>query len=152
MERKNIDESFMRAALEQAEKAFAEDEVPVGAVVVENGEIIGRGRNHRESGRDVAGHAEISALRAAAETRGDWRLPGCTIYVTLEPCAMCAGAIIEARVERAVFGAKDENKGAAGSVLNLLDYPGAGSGIPVTGGVLEEECCRLLKEFFRRDG
>ncbi|MCD6309290.1 MAG: tRNA adenosine(34) deaminase TadA [Candidatus Eremiobacteraeota bacterium] len=146
------DEVFMKNALDEAKIAFENGEIPVGAVIVENGEIIARGRNHREKDNDITGHAEISALRSAAKIKGDWRLPRCTIYVTLEPCAMCAGAIIEARLERVVFGAKDEKKGAAGSILNILDYPGGGGGIPVTGGVLEEECGYLMRKFFRRDG
>jgi tRNA(adenine34) deaminase len=139
---------FMEAAIEEAKAAFAEGEVPVGAVIVRKGTVIARSHNVRERTRDPLGHAELLAIKNASALTGDWRLEESEIYVTLEPCPMCAGAIMECRMKRLIFGAFDEKIGAAGSSLNLLDYPGLGRSIPVKSGVCEEECKALLKEFF----
>ena len=138
----------MREAILEAKKAAAAGEVPVGAVVVKDGEVIARAHNERESGKDVAAHAELTAMRRAAEQTGDWRLSSCTLYVTLEPCPMCAGAILAARVGRVVFGASDPAAGAFGSVLNLPRYP-LGHDPAVTGGVLGDACAALLSDFFK---
>jgi tRNA(adenine34) deaminase len=144
----------MRIALEAAAKAGGRDEVPVGAVVVVDGAIIGQGFNAPISTHDPSAHAEIAALRDAAARLGNYRLPGCDLYVTLEPCAMCAGAIMQARIRRLVFGAADPKTGACGSIVNLLAEPRLNHHTTVTGGVLAEECGALLKQFFagRRNG
>jgi len=139
----------MREALEEAKKAAAAGEVPVGAVVVKNGAVIARAYNEREKSKDVSAHAELTAMRRAAAVTGDRRLSDCTLYVTLEPCPMCAGAILAARVGRVVFGAYDPAAGALGSVLNLPRYP-LGHDPAVTGGVLADDCAALLSDFFRR--
>lgn len=141
------DEFYMRMALELAKEAASLGEIPVGAVVVRGGEVIGSGCNRRETDADPAAHAELLALRNAAETLGDWRLGDCTLYVTLEPCAMCTGAVINARVGRVVYGAAEPQTGCCGSVCNLLAMPF--SHCPVlTAGVLQEECAALLAAFF----
>lgn len=144
----------MREALAEARLAEQHDDVPVGAVVVSGQEIIGRGRNQRELLNDPTAHAETLALRAAAAARGSWRVLDATLYVTLEPCAMCAGAIVLARVERVVFGAWDNKAGMAGSVGDLLRHPRLNHRPEVAGGVLEGECGALLRAFFgdRRRG
>ena len=143
------DTVFMDAALELAREAAREGEVPVGCVIVRNGEIVGRGRNRRETGRTALGHAEIEAIDQACRTLGGWRLWECTLYVTLEPCPMCAGAIIGARIPRVVYGAKDTKSGACGSVCNLFSM--AFNHHPqVETGVRQEECTRLLTEFFQQ--
>jgi len=144
------DLQYMYQALELAEQAVAHDEVPVGALVVAGGKIVGRGYNQREYGRDATLHAEMIAIRAACATMGGWRLPGATLYVTLEPCPMCAGALVNARVERLVFGAYDPKAGAAGSVLDIVRCRGLNHQLEVTGGVLAEESAALLKNFFAR--
>ncbi len=141
------DEFFMRRALELAEDARAFAEVPVGAVVVKNGEIVGEGFNRRESAKNALAHAEIEAINAACRKLGGWRLWECEIYVTLEPCPMCTGAIINSRLKRLVFGARDPKAGSCGSVTNLFELPYNHSPL-VTGGVLADECSRLLSEFF----
>jgi len=137
----------MRMALEQAEQARRLGEVPVGCVVVKGGQVIGRGYNRRETDRTVLGHAELMAIRQAEQTLGDWRLTGCTLYVTLEPCPMCAGAILNARPESVVFGASDPVFGACGGVMNLFEEA-FGVRIRLYGGVLAAECAGLLQEFF----
>ena len=137
----------MRMALEQAEQARRLGEVPVGCVVVKDGQVIGRGYNRRETERTVLGHAELMAIRQAEQTLGDWRLTGCTLYVTLEPCPMCAGAILNARPESVVFGASDPVFGACGGVMNLFEEA-FGVRIRLYGGVLAAECAGLLQEFF----
>ena len=137
----------MRMALEQAEQARRLGEVPVGCVVVKDGQIIGRGYNRRETDRTVLGHAELMAIRQAEQALGDWRLTGCTLYVTLEPCPMCAGAILNARPESVVFGASDPVFGACGGVMNLFEEA-FGVRIRLYGGVLATECAGLLQEFF----
>ena len=141
------DREYMLLALELAQKAADEGEIPVGAVVVRDGEVIGRGRNRRENGGDPTAHAEVLAIREAAAAVGDWRLSDCTLYVTLEPCSMCTGAIINARVGRVVYGASEPMTGCAGSVCNLFAMPF--SHCPaLTVGVLEEQCRTLIKDFF----
>jgi len=143
------DEGFMGLALEQAQKAFAQDEVPVGAVVVDAaGQILGTGFNTPILDHDPTGHAEIRALRAAAQQMGNYRLLGCTLYVTLEPCAMCAGAMFHARLKRVVFGAHDPKTGAAGSVINLFAEERLNHHTEVLGGVRALECAALLQNFF----
>ncbi|GAB6934931.1 tRNA adenosine(34) deaminase TadA [Calditerricola yamamurae] len=141
---------FMREALAEARKAEAIGEVPIGAVIVRNGEVVGRGHNLRETGKDPTLHAEMVAIREAASRLGGWRLLGCTLYVTLEPCPMCAGAIVQARIERVVYGAPDPKAGCAGTLMNLLDEPRFNHQVAVTSGVLAEECAQLLRDFFRR--
>ena len=142
------DRYYMEQALELAREAAAEGEVPVGCVIVRNGEIVGRGRNRRETGRTALGHAEVQAISQACGNLGGWRLWDCTLYVTLEPCPMCAGAIINARIPRVVFGAADAKAGCCGSVCDLFSmefnhHPA------VERGVLEEECAAVLRDFFQ---
>jgi tRNA(adenine34) deaminase len=151
---RSADESFMRLAIAEAERALGHDDVPVGAVVVAGGEVVAAGRNERERLGDPTAHAEIGALRDAARALGSWRLLGATLYVTLEPCAMCAGAIVLARVPRVVFGTPDPKAGAAGSVLDVLAEPRLNHRPEVAGGVLAGECAALLRAFFaaRRAG
>ena len=144
----DADESFMQAALELAERAAAEGEVPVGAVVVKDGEIVGRGYNHPISAHDPTAHAEIAALRDAARHLGNYRLGGCEIYVSLEPCIMCAGAIMHARIARLVFGATDPKTGACGSVLNAFSDTRLNHHTVVAGGLLAERSAALLQAFF----
>ena len=144
----HVDAAFMRLAVEEARRALAHDDVPVGAVVVAGGEVVASGRNQRERLGDPTAHAEILALRAAAAALGAWRLLGTTLYVTLEPCAMCAGAIVLARVPRVVFGTADPKAGAAGSVLDVLAEPRLNHRPEVAGGVLAGECAALLRDFF----
>ncbi len=138
----------MLAALEQAHKALAAGEVPVGAIVVKEGEIVGAGFNAPISGHDPTAHAEIRALREAANRLGNYRLPGCELYVTLEPCAMCVGAMLHARIARLIYGAADPKTGACGSVLDLFSEPRLNHHATVTAGVMAEECGALLREFF----
>ena len=142
------DELYMRQALELAEEAAAAGEVPIGAVLVARGRVQGRGRNRREEAKDATRHAEMDAIREACAAMGGWRLPEATLYVTLEPCPMCAGAILNARVDRLVYGAADPKSGAAGGRVDLLCSDLCNHGVEVTGGVLEEECAALLKAFF----
>ncbi len=144
------DERGMRAALQQAERSGERDEVPVGCVIVHDGFVIGRGHNQTEGLQDATAHAEILAIGAASNTLGSWRLNECTMYVTLEPCAMCAGAIILARMGRLVFGAHDPKAGACGSVLDVIHEPRLNHRVPVTSGVLAGECGAILREFFQR--
>jgi tRNA(adenine34) deaminase len=141
---------FMRAALAEARAAGEEGDVPVGAVVVKDGRILGRGRNQRELLQDPTAHAEMIAITAAAAAVESWRLVGCTLYVTLEPCAMCAGAIVLARLSRVVIGAPDPKAGAAGSVLDILDHARLNHRVRPEMGLLEGECAELLSAFFAR--
>ena len=141
------DELFMRLALGEAEKAREEDEVPVGAVIVRNGEIIARAYNTREYGKNALYHAEIKAIDEACKALGGWRLVGCTMYVTLEPCPMCAGAIVNSRIERVVYGAPDNKAGAFGTMINLTDYPLFKP--EIISGVLKDECSKILSDFFK---
>ena len=142
------DERFMRQAIAEAERALGHDDVPIGAVVVHGGEVVAAGHNERELRQDPTAHAEIIALRAAAHAFGTWRVLDSTLYVTLEPCAMCAGAIVLARVPRVVYGCTDPKAGAAGSVLDVLAEPRLNHRPEVTGGVLAQECATLLTDFF----
>jgi tRNA(adenine34) deaminase len=142
------DEYFMRLALREAERATEHDDVPIGAVIVHEGEVLATGRNEREARQDPTAHAEVLALREASEKLGSWRVLDSVLYVTLEPCAMCAGAIVLARVPRVVFGAWDPKAGAAGSVLDVLAQPKLNHRPEVSGGLLAEECGALLSSFF----
>lgn len=144
------DEFFMRAALRLAEMAGEWGEVPIGAVAVKEGRIIAKGWNQVETLKDGTAHAELLAMTAAAVAVGDWRLDGVTIYVTKEPCAMCAGALVNTRVDRVVYGMADPRSGCAGSALDITGFPGMLHRVLVTGGVLEEESRRLIREFFLR--
>lgn len=143
------DEKFMKAALKEAYKSFALDEVPVGVVIVKDDKIIARGHNLRETKQDPTGHAEIIAIKKASKKLKSWRLIDCTLYVTLEPCSMCAGAIMWSRIKRVVYGAKDIKGGAIGSSFNLFEQKGINHKPEVTSGVLENEASTLLKDFFR---
>ena len=143
------DELFMREALRLAAEAAAEGEVPVGAVIVRDGSIVSEGRNRRETGKTALGHAELEAIGKACALLGGWRLWQCTLYVTLEPCPMCAGATINARIPRVVFGARDPKAGSCGSVVDLFSLP-YNHKPEVVSGVLEAECAALLTEFFRK--
>lgn len=145
----NTDEYWMRHALELAHRAAEHDEVPVGAVLVREQELLGEGWNQPIGSHDPTAHAEVVALRAAGRRLGNYRLPGTTLYVTLEPCAMCVGAMVHARIERLVFGAYDPKTGAAGSVFELLQAPQHNHRVVVTPGVLAEPCGALLTDFFR---
>jgi tRNA(adenine34) deaminase len=142
------DEYFMRLALREAARAVEHDDVPVGAIVVHDGEVIGTGHNERELRNDPTAHAEMIALREAARALSSWRVLDAVMYVTLEPCAMCAGAIVLSRIPRVVFGASDPKAGAAGSVLNVLDTPQLNHRPQVAGGLLESDCADLLRSFF----
>ena len=144
----DADSRFMQAALEEARRAAAEDEAPVGALLVRDGRILARDRNRRERLNDPTAHAEMLVISAAAAELESWRLEDCTLYVTLEPCAMCAGAVVLARIPRVVFGAFDPKAGAGGSVLDVLRHPKLNHRADVTGGVLAQECGAVLAEFF----
>lgn len=144
------DEYFMGDALRQAQKAFATDEVPVGAVIVRGGKIIARAHNQVELLKDATAHAEMLALTEAEAALGDWRLIDCDLFVTKEPCSMCAGALVHTRIRRVIFGCADLAAGAAGSVLNLLQMPTLNHRCEITSGVLQKECAAILQEFFRK--
>ena len=139
----------MKQAIQLAKKAFDEGEVPVGAIIVQNDIIIGKGYNQREKLKDPTAHAEIIAITAAAANLEDWRLSGCTLFVTKEPCPMCAGAILNARLDLVVFGCYDEEKGCCGSLYNLTNDPRFGTVVPYKGGVEEQDCLLLIQDFFR---
>ena len=146
----NLDhERFMRVALDEARRCLEHDDVPIGAVVVRGGEVLSSAGNERELARDPTAHAEILALRAAARAGGSWHLEGCALYVTLEPCAMCAGAAVLSRIDGLVFGAADPKAGFAGSLGNLLHDPRLNHRVDVTSGVLADECGEVLRAFFR---
>ena len=148
-EKLKLDEKYMREAIKQAQKAYAINETPIGCVIVYEGKIIGRGYNRRNTDKDPLAHAEIKAIKKASKKMGDWRLEQCTMYVTLEPCQMCAGAIIQSRLTRVVVGCMNPKAGCAGSVLNLLDIKQFNHQAELTTGVLEEECSALMTGFFR---
>ena len=143
------DEYFMREALRQGQKAYAADEVPVGAVVVREGKIIARAHNQVELLKDATAHAEMLALTEAEAAVGDWRLTDCDLYVTKEPCAMCAGALLHTRIRRVIFGCPDPSAGAAGSIMNLLQIPGLNHRCEITSDVLQKQCAAILQDFFR---
>ena len=146
---KSEKEKFMRAAIREAEKAQAIDEVPIGCVVVKDGKIISRGHNKRETSQDSTSHAELKTLQKACKKLNSWRLVGCDIYVTLEPCIMCAGAIIQSRIDNVYFGAFDPKGGAFGSSINVLEAKNINHIPRVEGGILEIECSRIIKDFFK---
>lgn len=143
------DEVYMKEALRQARKAYALMEVPIGCVIVYEGKIIARGYNRRNTDKNTTSHAEINAIRRASKKLGDWRLEGCTMYITLEPCPMCAGAIVQARVDRVVIGSMNAKAGCAGSVLNVLQEKRFNHQVELTKDVLHEECSSMLSGFFR---
>ena len=143
------EEKYMREAIRQAKKAAAINEVPIGCVIVYEEKIIARGYNRRIIDKNVLAHAEISAIRKACKKMGDWRLEGCTMYVTLEPCPMCAGAIVQARIPKVVMGCMNPKAGCAGSVLDMLHQPGFNHQVETETGILGEECSGLLKSFFK---
>lgn len=143
------DESFMKQAVKQAKKAYDKLETPIGCVIVHEDKIIARGYNKRNMKKNTLAHAEILAINKASKVLGDWRLEECTMYVTLEPCPMCAGAIVQARIPRVVIGSMNPKAGCAGSVLNLLQQDGLNHQVEVTKGVLAEECSGLMTSFFR---
>jgi tRNA(adenine34) deaminase len=144
------DEYFMREALRQAQKAYAADEVPVGAVVVREGKIIARAHNQMELLNDATAHAEMLALTQAEAAVGDWRLTDCELYVTKEPCTMCAGALVHTRIRRVIFGCPDPSAGAAGSLMNLLQISAFNHQCEIISGVLQNECAAILQDFFRK--
>ncbi len=143
-------ESWMEQAYREAEKAFEKDEVPIGAVVVADGMVVGRGFNMVETLQDPTAHAEVIAITAAANSRNSWRLEDATLYVTKEPCPMCAGAIYLSRIQQVVFGVSDSRMGACGSTLNIVQSPRLGSEVTVTGGILESKCLGILQTFFQK--
>ncbi len=143
------DEKYMKQAIKQAKKAYALDEVPIGCVIVADDKIIARGYNRRNTDKNPLAHAELSAIRKASKKTGDWRLEECTLYVTLEPCQMCAGAIVQARIPRVVIGAMNPKAGCAGSIINLLQMQQFNHQVQTDIGVLGEECSTMLSEFFR---
>lgn len=145
----NMDINFMKLAIGQAKKAAKINEVPIGCVIVYDGKIIGRGYNRRNTDKTTLGHAEITAIKKASRYMQDWRLEGCTLYVTLEPCQMCAGAIIQARIPRVVIGSMNSKAGCAGSVLNILQMPQFNHQAEVVRGVCEEQCSTMLSSFFK---
>lgn len=145
----STDKTFMREALRQAKKAYGKMETPIGCVIVWEGKIIARGYNKRNEKKNTLAHAEISAIHKASKVLGDWRLEGCTMYVTLEPCPMCAGAIVQARIPRVVIGSMNPKAGCAGSVVNLLQMEGFNHRVEVERGILEEECSQMMSGFFR---
>ena len=143
------DEKYMKEALKEAKKAYKLGEVPIGCVIVYEGKIIGRGYNRRNTDKTTLSHAEISAIKKASKVIGDWRLEGCTLYVTLEPCQMCSGAIIQARIDRVVMGAMNPKAGCGGSLLNILENESFNHQALVSRGILEEECSDILTKFFK---
>ena len=147
---KNINEKFMKEALKEAKKAYDKLEVPVGAVIVKDGKIIGRGHNLKETKNDTTNHAEIIAIKKASKKLKSWRLTGCTMYVTLEPCTMCAGALIQARLDKVVIGTMDEKTGACGSVLNVVEDYKFNHRVEIEKGVMEKECKSIIQEFFKK--
>ena len=143
------DEKYMRAALREAKKAYKLDEVPIGCVIVQNDKIIARGHNRRNTDKNTLAHAEISAIKKASKKTGDWRLEDCTMYVTLEPCQMCAGAIVQSRLKKVVIASMNPKAGCAGSVINLFQMKQFNHQVEMVTGVLEEECSTMLSGFFQ---
>lgn len=149
MKKMTIEEHYMKEAIRQAKKAAALKEVPIGCVIVHDGQVIGRGYNRRNTDKSTLAHAEITAIKRASKKLGDWRLEDCTLYVTLEPCQMCAGAIVQARIPEVIIGCMNPKAGCAGSIYNLLQEPAFNHQVSLFKGVLEEECSQMLKDFFR---
>ena len=149
MKKMTIEEHYMKEAIRQAKKAAALKEVPIGCVIVHDGQVIGRGYNRRNTDKSTLAHAEITAIKRASKKLGDWRLEDCTLYVTLEPCQMCAGAIVQARISEVMIGCMNPKAGCAGSIYNLLQEPAFNHQVSLFKGVLEEECSQMLKDFFR---
>ena len=145
---KSVEEKYMKEALKQAKKAYALGEVPIGSDNEHEGKIIGRGYNRRNTDKNTLAHAEITAINKASKVIGDWRLEECTLYVTLEPCQMCAGAIVQARIPEVVMGCMNPKAGCAGSILNILEMPQFNHQVKVTRGILEADCSQMLKTFF----
>ncbi|MBR9945674.1 tRNA adenosine(34) deaminase TadA [Clostridiaceae bacterium Marseille-Q4145] len=143
------EEKYMKEAIRQAKKAGKLDEVPIGCVIVRDGKIIARGYNRRNTEKSTLAHAEIQAIRKASKVVGDWRLEDCTMYITLEPCQMCAGAIVQARIPKVVIGSRNPKAGCAGSILDLLHVPAFNHQVELEEGVLQEECSEMLTSFFR---
>lgn len=144
------DEKYMKAAIAQANKARNLLETPIGCVIVRNGQIIAHGYNRRNTEHNTLAHAEIKAIKKACRVVGDWRLEGCTMYVTLEPCPMCAGALVQSRIDKVVIGATNPKAGCAGSVMNVLEAPGLNHRVEIETGVLREECAALMSDFFKK--
>ena len=144
-----VEEKYMKEAIKQAKKAYAIDETPIGCVIVYEDKIIARGYNRRNTDKSTLAHAEITAIKKACKKLGDWRLEGCTLYVTLEPCPMCAGAIVQSRIDRVVVGSMNPKAGCAGSVLNILQTEGFNHQTELTTGILKEECSQLMTGFFK---
>ena len=149
MKYNNIDEFYMNEALKQAKKAMKINEVPIGCVIVHNGKIIARGYNRRNTDKSTLAHAEIIAIRKAGKIIGDWRLEDCVMYVTLEPCPMCAGAIVQARIPRVVMGTMNSKAGCAGSVINILQLEKLNHQVEIEKGILQEECQKIMQDFFK---
>lgn len=145
-----IEEKYMKEALKQAKKAAELGEVPIGCVIVYQGKIIGRGYNRRKIDKNTLSHAELIAIRKASKKMGDWRLEECTMYVTLEPCQMCSGAIVQARIPTVVIGCSNPKAGCAGSILNILQEPKFNHQVEIVNGVMEEECSKILTDFFKQ--
>lgn len=148
-EQLRLDELYMKEAIRQAKRAAKLGEVPIGCVIVHQGQIIGRGYNRRNTDKSTLSHAEITAIKRASKKIGDWRLEECTLYVTLEPCQMCSGAIVQARIPRVVMGCRNPKAGCAGSILNLLQMPEFNHQVEITGEIRGEECSQMLKAFFK---
>ena len=144
-----VEEKYMKEAIKQAKKAYAIDETPIGCVIVYEDKIIARGYNRRNTDKSTLAHAEITAIKKACKKLGDWRLEGCTLYVTLEPCPMCAGAMVQSRIDRVVVGSMNPKAGCAGSVLNILQTEGFNHQTELTTGILKEECSQLMTGFFK---
>ena len=144
-----MDEYFMKLALEEARRAYYLDEVPIGAIIVKNNKVISQAHNLKEINKDATSHAEILAIQNASKVLGGWRLIGCTMYVTVEPCPMCAGAIINSRIEKLVIGTKDLKMGACGSVIDIVQNNCFNHQVNITWGILEEECAYIMKQFFK---
>jgi tRNA(adenine34) deaminase len=149
MKKLTPEEKYMRAALREAKKALALGEVPIGCVLVADGKIIARGYNRRKTDHNTLSHAELNAIRKASKRTGDWRLEQCEMYVTLEPCQMCAGAIVQARIPKIYIGTMNPKAGCAGSLLNLLQFPSFNHQVDIETGILQEECAQMLTGFFR---
>lgn len=149
MQQEELDIKYMKEAIKQARKAYAIGEVPIGCVIVHDGKIIGRGYNRRTIDKNPLAHAEIAAIRKASKKIGDWRLEECTLYVTLEPCQMCSGAIVQSRIPTVVIGCMNPKAGCAGSILNLLDVPEFNHQVKTVIGVMGDECSQMMKDFFK---